>query len=169
MADWYVAWNRNKIDPMGVVLVGVFSGLGFAAFENMHYSQQSVVNSLLLTKNYGIEGLALGVQTAMIVVMLRSLSLVFCHAIWSGIASYFVAIAAVTKRRWGALLIVGVGTSAVLHGLYDWLTTIQLTFATFVVVISFVLFYAYVSKLRNLAADVTSGSAIANAESGVAT
>ena len=77
--------------------------------------------------------------------MLRSLSLVFCHAIWAGIAAYFTAVASIERRRVGALIIVGILVAAVLHGAYDGLTGLQMTLAT--AGFSFVLFYGYLSKL----------------------
>jgi RsiW-degrading membrane proteinase PrsW (M82 family) len=132
------------------VLVGVFSGLGFAAFENVQYGDMSVETSYALANEYGVSGLVGGVQSAMVVAMLRSVSLVFCHALWSGIVGYFLAVAAVSGKRWAALYLVGVGTAAVLHGLYNWLQEIQQTLAAGIVVISFVLFYAYLWKLRTL-------------------
>ena len=47
----YVFWLKRKkapIVPQSVILVGVFSGLGFAAFENMHYAEGSLMPLLLL-------------------------------------------------------------------------------------------------------------------------
>jgi RsiW-degrading membrane proteinase PrsW (M82 family) len=35
----YLLWKRSAANPMTIILVGVFSGLGFAAFENLVYSQ----------------------------------------------------------------------------------------------------------------------------------
>jgi RsiW-degrading membrane proteinase PrsW (M82 family) len=146
----YLAWFRRKADPYTALLVGVFSGLGFAAFENMGYGIASIKESYDLTRDFGAAGLVVGVQTAMVNVMLRSLSLVFCHAIWSGIVAYFLALGHVTDRRRIALYMVGIAVAAVLHGVYDWMIGIQVTFASLVVAGSFILFYAYVSKLRRL-------------------
>jgi len=58
-----------------------------------------------------------------------------------------------TKRRAPVLAIIGFGLSALLHGCYDWLIPLQPTFAAFVDVGAFTLFYAYVTKLRTLADD----------------
>ena len=146
----YLIWMRRDADPMTAVLVGLFSGLGFAAFENIIYSEQSVQLSFFLTEEYGAGGLEAGVQSAMVTAMLRSLSLVFCHAVWSGIFAYFLAVGTWTGRRRGALAVVGLSVAAVLHGAYNWLAGIQPTFAALVVVISCMLFYAYMSNLREL-------------------
>ena len=98
-------------------------------------------------------GAALGTYYAMVNVMLRSLSLVFCHAIWSGIFAYFVTTGFAAGSRLAAMFLIGLFVSAMLHGVYDWLTGIQMTFAALVVAGSFVLFYAYLTKLRLLITD----------------
>lgn len=146
----YLLWKRDRVDASSAVLVGVFSGLGFAAFENIHYGDQSTLTSYTLTRKYGAAGLVTGVRSAMITVMLRSLSLVFCHAVWAGIVAYFLALGGLAHRRRAALFLVGLLTAAVLHGLYNWLAALQPTFAALVVAASFMLFYAYLSKLRAL-------------------
>ncbi len=144
----WMAWKREAIDPMMLLSIGIFSGLGFAAFENVDYSHRFMLRSVAVTMQHGYFGAASATGEAMVVVMLRALSLVFCHAVWTGIFSYFVAVAAITGRRWGALLIVGLVVSAVLHGFYDWLTTMQMTLAALTAGFSFMLFYAYLSKLK---------------------
>ena len=151
----YLVWKRGRVDASTAILVGIFSGLGFAAFENMHYGDKSTVTSYVLTRKYGAEGLVTGVRSAMITVMLRSVSLVFCHAVWSGIVAYFLAMGCLTGRRRGALFLVGLLTAAVLHGLYDWLATVQATLAALVVAASFMLFDADLSKLRTLTSSAS--------------
>ncbi len=49
------------------------------------------------------------------------------------------------------MFVIGLAVSAILHGAYDWLTGIQLTIATGVVILSFVMFYAYLIKLKEFA------------------
>ncbi len=146
----FLRWKHEQAHPMLIVVIGVFSGLGFAAFENLLYGDRAIVASLDLTQEFGEEGLAFGVQSAMITAMLRSLSLVFCHAVWAGIVAYFLALAVHERRRWGAMILVGVGVAALLHGLYNWLTEVQMTMAAVTAGFSFALFYAYLSKLRSL-------------------
>lgn len=150
----YIFWKRRQADASTIVLIGVFSGLGFAAFENIDYSGRSIVRTIEMTQQQGALGLIGGTADAMVYVMLRSLSLVFCHAVWSGIVGYFLAIAWLTGKRRGALFLVGLLTASILHGVYDWLVVVlsQDTFAAFAVAVSFMLFYAYLSKLRALMA-----------------
>lgn len=144
----YLAIRRQAAQPLDLVLIGVFSGLGFAAFENVIYVGLSVDNAFASTGEYGVGGLVIGVQDAMINVLLRSLSLVFAHGVWSGIFSYFIAMAVATHKRFGALFLVGLATAATLHGTYNGMTQIQTTVPAIVVLASFVLFYAYLTRLR---------------------
>lgn len=150
----YVLWRRKAAQPMTAVLIGVFSGLGFAAFENLIYSDQAIASTLAATRAAGEEGLAVGVQSAMTTAMLRSLSLVFCHAVWAGIFAYFLAAASLSGKRWGAMLLVGFVLTAVLHGVYDWLVFVQQTLAALTAGLSFILFYGYVAKIRRAVEDV---------------
>lgn len=139
----YIIFHRNRLNLQTALLVGVYSGLGFAAFENVMYSQVSAE----IAANNVITDAAAGVKGAIITVLLRSLSLVFWHAVWAGIVAYFAIGAATAVKGDVTMFIVGVALAATLHGVYDWLTSIQLTFATLVVGVSYPLFYGYVSKL----------------------
>ncbi len=154
----YLLWKRKNADPVGAVLIGIFSGLGFAAFENIGYGDQAIFASASLADEAGAMGAAYGTQRAMVLILLRSLSLVFCHAVWSGILAYFVTTGFAAGSRVVAMALIGLAVAATLHGSYDWLCTVQPTFAAAVVAFSFVLFYAYLSKLR-LLTDGSSGAA----------
>ncbi len=141
---------KLDLKPIHFVTVGVFSGLGFAAFENLHYGENAVFSTYSLTRDYGVEGLVTGVQNAMVVTMLRAVSLVFCHAVWSGIVAYFIAIATIRKEKVTALIISGLLVAAILHGLYDWLAGVQPTIAALLAGFSFALFYGYLLKLKTM-------------------
>lgn len=154
----YVLIKRRKASPMMIVLIGVFSGLGFAAFENIIYSMKMIENTSLQllhgNEMDGLEGALAGAQAgtleAMIIVMLRSISLVFAHAIWSGIFACFIAMAFIGNRRWFALTFIGLAVSAVTHGFYDWCCGVQQTFGAITIGGTFLLFYGYLSKIRLL-------------------
>ncbi|MCB0520814.1 MAG: PrsW family intramembrane metalloprotease [Lewinellaceae bacterium] len=141
---------KLKVKPIHLVTIGVFSGLGFAAFENLHYGENAVFSTYSLTRDYGVQGLVTGVQNAMVITMLRAVSLVFCHAVWSGIVSYFVATAMIRRERVAALIITGIAVAASVHGVYDWLAGIQPTIAALLAGFSFALFYGYLLKLRSM-------------------
>jgi len=140
-------WKRKSFNPRLLVIVGIFSGLGFAAFENLQYGVRAVLSSYELTTTYGVEGLVTGVQNAMITAMLRSISMVFCHAVFSGIVGYFIAIALLRKQKIAALIILGFCVASVLHGVYDWFSGMQPTIAALIAGLCFMLFYGYLSKL----------------------
>lgn len=142
-------WFRKDLNEMSLISIGVFSGLGFAAFENLHYGDNAIGNTYAKTIDYGVSGLVSGVQNAMVLVMLRSLSLVFCHAVFSGIVAYFISIANIRGTQKSALIFIGLATASVLHGLYDWLAGIQATLAALLAGFSFALFYGYLMKLKN--------------------
>ena len=144
----YIFWKKRAAQPLTIVIIGVFSGLGFAAFENMHYANSAVLRSAHLTYNYGAAGLQEGVTGAMVNVLLRSMSLVFVHAIYSGIFSYFIALGHITQNRRVALALVGLLVAATVHGLYNSFWQVQTTIPAIVMAAAFMLFYAYLTKLR---------------------
>ena len=144
----YIFWKKRTAQPLTIVLIGVFSGLGFAAFENMHYANREVLNSAYLTYNHGAAGLQEGVTGAMVNVLLRSMSLVFVHAIYSGIFSYFIALGHITQKRRVALALVGLLVAATVHGLYNSFWQVQNTLPAIVTATAFMLFYSYLTKLR---------------------
>ena len=146
----YLFWKRSNAEPTTALLIGVFSGLGFAAFENVNYGDRAVVRSLAYTLDGGASGLVTGVRSAMVNAMLRSISLVFCHGIWAGIVGHFVSSAVVLKRHVIASFLVGIVLAATLHGTYNWLMSIQATFGSLIAALSFMLFYTYVLRSSTL-------------------
>ena len=151
----YLVWKRSAAIFSTALMVGIFSGLGFAAFENMSYGETFIADTLAMTAEGGESGLVTGVRSAMVLAMLRSISLVFCHAVWCGVTAHFISCAVILKRHVIASYAIGITLAATLHGTYNWLQSIQQTFASIIVVISFMLFYAYVlrQKLWNARMD----------------
>jgi RsiW-degrading membrane proteinase PrsW (M82 family) len=83
----------------------MISGLGFGIYEGVNYQQT-------INRQQGID-------TAYFLNVARLTSLPFLHAIWTGIASYFIAFAAlVPKKRFG-LWVISIVTPAILHGSYN--------------------------------------------------
>ena len=146
----YLLWKRRDAEPFTAILIGVFSGLGFAAAENVLYGEM-----------YGgmTQIQAIGILT----ILLRSLSTVLGHAVLSGIVGYFLVMAFLTMRRAPLLAVLGFGLAALLHGCYDWLSALQPTFAAFIDIGAFTLFYAYITKLRHLASDETTSGSVPEA------
>ncbi|MDR1383572.1 MAG: PrsW family intramembrane metalloprotease [Planctomycetaceae bacterium] len=164
---FYLIWKRQKASPMMMMLIGVFSGLGFAAFENIGYAMQNMergLDNIVQTvfnlqhastedqfntqiQNGGVMAI-LHIHSAIISTMLRSVSLVFAHSIWTGIFSYYIVCAVSSGKRFVVFCCLGLAVPMVLHGVYDWLCDIQLGFAALIIGFSFTLFYGYLSKIR---------------------
>ena len=150
----YLAEKRNRISPLTIIMIGVFSGLGFAAFENIQFSNHIIESGMLgiINDAFHVDGLRTsesvgkGASLAMTVVLLRSLSLVFVHGVFGGISAYYLA-AALGGRHIILFLLLALSVSPVLHGVYDWACTINLVAAAGVVAFSFMLFYGYLYVL----------------------
>jgi RsiW-degrading membrane proteinase PrsW (M82 family) len=149
----YLLWKRQAAQPMTAILLGVFSGLGFAFVENIGYAKLSMIKPLAGANLGGMDGYVAGMQSAISNTLLRSLSLVFGHAVLAGIVAYFAVMGFLSKRRAIPLAVVGLVLAAILHGCYNWLAPLQRTFATLVDVGAFLLFYGYLIKLRGLIAE----------------
>ena len=164
----YLIWKREHAQPMMMVLIGVFSGLGFAAFENVDYAVvhgimggleniDTALGNILSAENDeefqgAIETAAVATflhnSSIMIMALLRAVSCTFGHAIWTGIFSYYLVCALNSRKQWAVFCCLGLAVPMVLHGIYNWFCKLQPGYATFVVAISFFLFYVYLSKLR---------------------
>jgi RsiW-degrading membrane proteinase PrsW (M82 family) len=91
--------------PQTVVLYGLLCGLGFGIHEAVIYqtgSNRSAPLDVFYFLNF-----------------IRLTSLPFLHAIWTGIAGYFIAFAALNRRRQIPLWVLAIAIPAVLHALYD--------------------------------------------------
>ncbi len=102
---WWATRPGKQLTPQTVVFYGMMSGLGFGIFEGVKY--QTGVN-----REAGVDG-------AYLMNIARLTSLPFIHAVWTGIAGYFIGFAALNPRKRYGLWVVAIATPAVLHGLYD--------------------------------------------------
>lgn len=98
----YLYWPRKQVHPATALAVGMFSGLGFAAFENVHYALKPAIGIANFTEQFGAlsveaqdwvradarQALLQQVSQAQIGVLMRSLSAVFGHAVLSGIVAF---------------------------------------------------------------------------------
>jgi len=163
----YLAWKRKDAEPMMMLTIGVFSGLGFAAFENVHYAVSGIMSGLenidrmvgnMLQAQSEEEfnqaivaggiGTILHAHGTIVMALLRSMSLVFAHAIWTGIFAYYLVCAIRSRKQWAVFCCLGLAIPMVLHGVYNWLCELQPGFAALIIAFSFALFYIYLSKLR---------------------
>lgn len=102
----YLAWKaREPLVPQTLVFYGLISGIAFGVYEGVEYQIQ--VNS---EADY---------TTAHYLNILRLTSLPFIHAMWCGIAGYFLAFAKLYPRYRQSLYILMLAVPMLLHGLYD--------------------------------------------------
>lgn len=83
----------------------MMSGLGFGIYEGVVY--QTTVNR------------AQEIDTAYFLNVARLTSLPFLHAIWTGIAGYFISFSALYPVRRYGLWVVAIVVPALLHALYN--------------------------------------------------
>lgn len=114
------------LPPQALLFYGLMSGLGFGIYEGVGY--QTGKN---LTLRSGPEYYLANV--------LRLTSLPFLHAIWTGIAGYFIAFAHQYPARKYGLLVIAIGVPAALHGFYNFFSNnvVGLMFALFSVLALF--------------------------------
>lgn len=97
-------------DPLSGAFYGAMSGLGFAMSEGVLYSVRYAIGLLQRQSGFGDYLLANTI---------RFVSLPLFHAIWAGIAGYFLGLAAINPTRERTIICIGIAIAAVLHGLYN--------------------------------------------------
>jgi protease PrsW len=88
---------------------------------------------------------------------IRFVSLPLFHAIWSGIAGYFLGLAAINPSRQLHIILIGIAISAVLHGLYDSFASTSLPTGLVgvgILAFSILLFVAYLRHSRRIVAEL---------------
>ena len=119
-------------EPLDGIVYAIFIAMGFATVENILYADR------------------FGIQT----VALRGLTAVPAHAAFAVIMGYYVGLAKFNKKDRIKYLLLGLGISSLVHGLYDffilqtyfeWL----ITFASLVLVVA--LYFSYKLTMKHLA------------------
>lgn len=133
---------KEPLRPQTLVYYGLMSGIAFGVFEGVQY--QIGVNSQL---NY---------TGAFFMNIARLTSLPFLHAIWTGIAGYFIAFAKLYPKYRYSLYFLAILVPSILHGLYDTLCGSIMIVALFITFGGVILLMTYLkqsvnyqSKLRN--------------------
>jgi len=91
--------------PQSMVFYGLMSGIAFGVFEGVQY--QMTVNAELEYSDAFFMNIA------------RLTSLPFLHAVWSGMAGYFIAFANLYPKYRLSLYFLAIAIPAFIHGLYD--------------------------------------------------
>ena len=102
---WLVRRPNKNLIPQTVVFYAMISGLGFGIYEGVAY-QQTVNREQ-------------GVDMAYLLNIARLTSLPFLHAIWTGLAGYFISFAALYPRRRYGLWALAIAVPAVFHATYN--------------------------------------------------
>jgi RsiW-degrading membrane proteinase PrsW (M82 family) len=97
--------SKTPLIPQTLVFYGLISGIAFGVFEGVQY--QMGINA---QQEY---------TTAYFLNILRLTSLPFIHAVWCGIAGYFISFASLYPKYRIALYFLAIAIPAVLHGVYD--------------------------------------------------
>jgi RsiW-degrading membrane proteinase PrsW (M82 family) len=99
--------RTDPLPPQSMVFYGLMSGLGFGIYEGVDYQ---------MGRNFRY---ASGEAEYYLLNLARVTTLPFLHAMWTGIAGYFIGFAGLYPRRQRGLILIAVGLPAVLHGLYN--------------------------------------------------
>src|SRR4051812_16687314 len=105
---FFLVSRGDKLTPQSMLFYGLMSGLGFGIYEGVAYQ---------MGRNVVASGGYLGPYYLWNLIRLTSLP--FLHAIWTGMAGYFIGFAWLYPSRKIGLLIVAIGLSGILHGGYD--------------------------------------------------
>lgn len=135
----YFLWPA-RLRPRAMMFYGLLAGLGFGIYEGVAY--QSSYNLQVSFPDGTPTQEGAGVYYMLNI--LRITSLPFLHAMWTGIAGYFIGLAAQFPHRPGGFLLAALVVPCLLHSTYN-------TFSTSLagVVVAFVTVLAlnlYVSK-----------------------
>lgn len=96
---------KEPLQPKTLVFYGLMSGIAFGVFEGVEY-QMTVNAQLDYTSSFFMN-------------IARLTSLPFLHAVWTGIAGYFIGFAKLYPLYRHALYFLAIAIPSVLHGLYD--------------------------------------------------
>lgn len=136
-------WQRSRgraWPPLTYMMVGVSSGLGFSAVENISYVQRGISFEVLR------HAFGYGTTTA----LTRALYTPFLHAIWAGAAAYCLGVVARRGFRDWWIGLGGIGMAAVFHGIYDASVGIDPSLAIADVAVSYLVFLALLLNDRRL-------------------
>ena len=134
-------FSKEVVKPQTAVFYGLMSGIAFGVYEGVNY--QLGPNFQMLLEN----DLSQAYVFSYLSNIARLTSLPFLHAIWCGIASYYVAFAFLYPRFRKSLCFLAILVPAIIHGVYDYLCfNVPFALATVpVVVIGVVMLMVYLN------------------------
>jgi RsiW-degrading membrane proteinase PrsW (M82 family) len=106
-------FRRTKLDVRMWMFLGTISGLTFGILEERLYTEMAIAQ---VANARAIPQADAGVLDFAFRVFVDG----FEHAVWTGVAAFFIGIAINYPRRRWLLILLGISMVAVLHGLNDW-------------------------------------------------
>lgn len=145
--------------PLNGLVLGMMSGVGFAAAENVYYVYRTVSQAASVTAETGEAGnLVMPVYNNVVRMAMGP----FVHGCLSGIFGYFIGLAAMDAERRAVFLLAGLGLASLLHGFYDTGVTTSPLFGLAVQAMTYFLLMTYVLKARGLASAHEIGGGVFN-------
>lgn len=133
---------KEPLIPLTMVYYGLMSGIAFGVYEGVQY--QMGVNAQL---DY---------TGAFFMNIARLTSLPFLHAIWCGIAGYFMSFAKLYPKYRVSLYFLAIFIPSILHGIYDVFCGVYIIVSVLIALVTVLLLVTYIkrsanyqSKLRN--------------------
>lgn len=128
--------SREPMLPQTMVYYGLMAGIAFGVFEGVQY--QTTIN---VRADY---------TTAFVLNIARLTSLPFLHAVWCGIAGYYIGMAGLYPRYRKALWFLAIAIPATLHGLYDSFADVSYLISLLIGFVSVLLLMAYMRRSGKL-------------------
>jgi RsiW-degrading membrane proteinase PrsW (M82 family) len=113
----FIVKRFAPIPPQAMLFYGLMAGLGFGIYEGISY--QTSHNFRFAIDAAGYRDHATFAAEYYLLNLIRLTTLPFLHAIWTGMAGYFIGFAAQFPARKRGLLIVAIGVPALLHDSYN--------------------------------------------------
>lgn len=157
---FYFARRTPTLGPRLLLFYGLISGLGFGIHEGVGYQTHENLSGAIREINkltYNDVDITSATKYALLDYYVHNLSrltsLPFLHAMWAGIAGYFIGMANLHPSRKHGLLVGAIGIPALLHGFYD--TFSESIFSLVLMLLSVTALVIYLAKSRDLDAALS--------------
>ena len=132
-----------KLDVRWWMFLGTIAGLTFGVAEQAFYTSNDII--LINIARSPSEAV-----TAILAFAERVFVDGFQHAVWAGISGFFMGLAVNYHRRRVQLILIGIGTPALLHALNDWLAGTSPWFVIIIQAASLLLFLGYTMTAESI-------------------
>ncbi|MHA0034801.1 PrsW family glutamic-type intramembrane protease [Deinococcus sp. PESE-13] len=146
---WLATKMREVRTPREAAFYAGVSGLAFGVAEAVTYS----INYTQINEWATMSGVGLGDGNYMLWEFLRLISLPFLHCVFSGIAGYYLGLSLLAPAQRTALLFLGLGLAATVHGLYDFFSGSWLSLV--VAAAGILMFVAYLRSAEHITQHIT--------------